>query len=161
MECLKSLVESSFFNSIYLHKTDKAIPSETRRFRGVLFVYKTTPFRLQIKRHHKFYFFQKVLLRIHSKNAVVSCTIQIKHLIVLHAEGANIGPWKCIFPCLIPKRKKEIYYENRILLYYCAYGILGDVQLSEGAVSEAFLALIKNIDKIVDNEELPDRWGYL
>ena len=62
---------------------------------------------------------------------------------------------------MIPKRKKEIYYENRILLYYCAYRILGDVQLSEGAVSEAFLALIKNIDKIADNEELPDRWGYL
>lgn len=47
---------------------------------------------------------------------------------------------------------EQIYYENRNLLYYCAYSILGDVQLSEDAVSEAFLALIKNMDKIAGND---------
>lgn len=49
-------------------------------------------------------------------------------------------------------RFEQIYYENRNLLYYCAYSILGDVQLSEDAVSEAFLALIKNMDKIAGND---------
>lgn len=42
-------------------------------------------------------------------------------------------------------RFEQIYHQNKNLLYHCAYDILGDVQLSEDAVSEAFLALIKNM----------------
>lgn len=49
-------------------------------------------------------------------------------------------------------RFEQIYHQNKNLLYYCAYDILGDVQLSEDAVSEAFLALIQNMDKIAGND---------
>lgn len=43
---------------------------------------------------------------------------------------------------------ENIYYQYRDLMLYIAYNILNDYSLAEDAVQDAFVRIIKNIDKI-------------
>ncbi len=56
--------------------------------------------------------------------------------------------------CMIPEtpeaqnRFEYIYNSNRNIMYNCAYSILSDVSSAEDAVSDAFVSLARNFDKL-------------
>ena len=54
-------------------------------------------------------------------------------------------------------KTERIYHKHRVLMYNVAYCILKDRYLAEDAVEEAFVRIIKNLDKIDENDDVRTR----
>lgn len=84
------------------------------------------------------------------QNIIFSVTFLIQPDYYIETEDGGAMLALCMIPDTpeAQSRFEEIYNCNKNIMYNCAYSVLGDVSSAEDAVSDAFLSLARNFDKL-------------